>query len=218
MVRCGVCDRSLDTPSEVVFKFFDYYLGVTSCVFCIRKRLQEFDAEQALKSRLAREEFESRMRPLRGRPKEVVDPLKIRSACNWFVTVSAKEHDTNGVGMWKRCQKMMKRYQASYKLYSIEQKSENPDNVYGFHIHFLLRHSQEVFKAQIIQKFATAFKDFIVGDNSIDVRVENSSHEKYIKGDKQEVKMGKVAVDEIWKTKNNIELYVEHTDGLCKET
>lgn len=207
MVYCQVCGCPLDGDSPI--KRFDFFLGVTSCCFCIQKRVREFEEEMEREAQLKIEEYSKQQIVRRGRPKEVINPVNIRSACNWFVTVSAKEHDTNGVGLWKRACKMMNRYQADYKGYTIEQKSENPDNVYGFHIHFLLRHPKEVFKAQLIQKFSFAFNDFIVGHNSIDVRPENVSHVQYIQGTKREEKMGKVEVDKIWKQKNNIPMYIE---------
>lgn len=212
-MECFLCDQD----AEIIDQTIDL-LGYRTCIFCRRKAFKDMGIPISNPflhpvSDITDVEMEHLMsqaeRPTRGRPKGATDSNEVKSGLIWEVTVNAVSN-IDPIAFWKRMTKMMNSYKADYKLYALEQRSADPDEPMGWHIHVMLEHPKPVFKSQLIQKFYNAFADFIGSAQSVDVRPVNPNTQKYIKGDKTKHKMDKVAVDRIFKEKNNIPLYVEN--------
>lgn len=118
-----------------------------------------------------------------------------------FITISAKD----GIDPKKFMEQMDKcirkqKLQAVRGCYVLEQRSEGPQDPYGWHIHWLVEFGATSSTAIVVQQTFQCFQRFVAATNYIDVRDifnEDQWQQKhqYVSGKKSQVKMPKVWKD-----------------------
>lgn len=143
---------------------------------------------------------ESFVSETRGRKKDTT---------RWFITISAKDNIDHCAFM-KQMEKCVKKQklQGSGK-YVLEQRAEEQQDPYGWHIHWLVQFESQSSKATIVQQVYQCFARFVAGANYVDCRPVYSDEEydvklRYIGGDKKADKMAKVEKDRVLRKKYSI--------------
>lgn len=119
----------------------------------------------------------------------------------WLITIGAKE-GIDPLEFWKQMENCIKKkYVAGTGEYVIEQRGENGQEPYGWHIHWVLKPAVYTSKSVKVQQVYQCFKKFVAGDNYIDVKPVTRTPEcvlKYIEGiKKDEGKHAKVEQDKV---------------------
>lgn len=127
-----------------------------------------------------------------------------------FITISAQDNiDVHK--FWLQMKKCIKKSSLLSKRgsYVIEQRSEDDQEPYGWHIHWLVEFESTSSTAVISQQVYQCFSKYLGGSNYVDVKDVYDDEQwqqkfTYINGTKQESKMGKVRKDEILRNKLNL--------------
>jgi len=110
-----------------------------------------------------------------------------------MVTLSAKD-GIDAKSFWDRAvQHITTSGYIKSALYCIEQRSQDGQDPYGWHIHILGNFTEP--KSKIIEKVYKSFKRFLAGKNYVDVRPSTETRRGYLMGDKCPDKMPKVLRD-----------------------
>lgn len=129
----------------------------------------------------------------------------------WFITISAKD-GINFIQFLRQMDKATKK-QALTKVgdayYVLEQRSEQDQEPYGFHIHWLLQTNTKTQKGKLVQQVYQCFTKYLAGANYVDVRPVHgddawSQKLSYIQGNKCADKMLKCQKDKVVRRKYNI--------------
>lgn len=127
----------------------------------------------------------------RGRKKQTTKKL---------ITINAKD-GIDPVKFWNQMSKCIKKsaLQAKQAKYVLEQRSEEQQEPYGWHIHWLVDFEATSSTAIIVQQVYQCFTRYLTGSNYVDVKDVPDDHwehkEKYITGGKKDEKMKKVEKD-----------------------
>lgn len=118
-----------------------------------------------------------------------------------LITISLKEDIKliNFLEVYQYTIKLNKKYIDEF-CYVIEQRGEDINNTYGFHIHILVSLNKKKPKSHLINEFYNYFKRYITAKNYVDVRdikddIQKEKVLKYMSGDKPQEKLNKVLID-----------------------
>lgn len=83
------------------------------------------------------------------------------------------------------------------KRFCFEQRSEVPNQYFGYHVHILCTSSSPKRKSQIIAEYYNTFRKYLCGKNYVDVQIvkDYMNVVNYMNGDKNDEKMKKVEND-----------------------
>lgn len=131
-----------------------------------------------------------------------------------FVTVNFKD----GIDVrkaFKQMERCVSKALLASETYAwvLEQRSEGDQEEYGWHIHWLVRFSEQRTKSVVVQQVYQSFRMFLVGSNYVDVKDVAHTwdvHLSYIRGEKKEEKMAKVLRDRELREKYFLPHIVEH--------
>lgn len=128
----------------------------------------------------------------------------------FMITINARDGIDPKL-FWKRYQEFMARQDyLDLIVASLEQRSEGDQEPYGWHVHILCKSDQ--YKSRIVDKVYKSFMKFVAGKNYVDVRKSTEDLDvriEYVKGIKDDKKMGKVEKDKILKMTMGIPMFVE---------
>lgn len=134
-------------------------------------------------------------------------PKKQENSDYKMVTLSAKEA-IDPQAFWKRTTEFVEKSDWIKKcLYCIEQRSEEENEPYGWHIHMLGNFALP--KSKIVEKCYKSYSRFLAAPNYVDVTNSSESRSDYLKGIKCPAKMAKVLKDKGLREKYGIPHYLE---------
>lgn len=91
--------------------------------------------------------------------------------------------------------------------FCIEQRGDNIENTFGFHIHMLIKLNKHKAKSYLVNEMYNYFKRYITAKNYIDVKDKVYTPENvinYMSGQKEDSKLDKVKIDHIIHNKLSI--------------
>lgn len=130
----------------------------------------------------------------------------------YFITISFDDKKIDPKNIPKYMEGVIKKKWVESYIYCIEQRSEEEDVYYGYHVHILIKPNKKIAKSDVIREIYSTLKKYMEGQNYIDVQKVNHRQNiiNYMKGEKNEMKLEKSKNDKPFRQKNNLEdIYIK---------